>query len=642
MHNSLSDAPPTNPRPVLTACAEALAPLLPRLARAIKDREEDFLGLGAGVFQLNAAIGRFSSAASTLATSVGAGGVHAALTELREESAQARDIFASVTTTGNLEGMDRAMALIGELDRAMGQFNRLVKTLKVLGITTRIESARLGSAGQGFTTLADDVESLAAKIVHYADTIRDHSRLLLTQVGAAETQTATRKRGHAQTVQTMFERLFESIAELESMRSRSTNLVGELAQGSRLVSESMGQIIASVQFHDITRQQVEHVEEILDQAMREIQTLDETADPVGLASWVRDVLRLQAPQLRQARDMFQNAVTDLIASLSAIEHRIDALDGRITALAYGADDQGRSILDAIRANIALVVAAMRQAGDQATSTGAIMAEVAHTVSQVSSFVADIEEVGAEIELIALNASVKAAHTGDQGRALGVLAVAIQHLSADARHHTARVAEKLTDISHTAAHLNELAKSANVGDLVAELHHKFSTLLDALAGLDTDMKGGVLRLSEMAASLVAQIRDVTGSIHVHEQVGQELRALEDDIAGLGEAFAPFKDDLDAASQPEKLKDQLARYTMDRERLVHLAVFGHGAETTDHSDGGDVELFDDGVELFGDGVELFGDVELFDDATQTTEAHPDAPAPPAKVESDDDFGDNVELF
>lgn len=648
MFDPTSDTPPTNPRPVLDACIEELSPILPRLARVIKDREEDFLDLGAGVFQINAAMGRFSSAASTLASSVGAGGVQDTLTELNAKSSQARDIFSSVTTDGNLEGMDRAMILIEELDQAMRQFHRLVKTLKVLGITTRIESARLGSAGQGFTTLADDVESLAAKIVHYAETIREHSRLLLNQVGAAQTQTATHMQGHAQTVRAMFDRLFESIADLESMRGRSTSLMDALARGSRQVSESMGQIIASVQFHDITRQQVEHVEEILEQAARETQALDAAADPAGLASWVRDVFRLQAPQLRQAREMFQNAVEDLRDSLNAIGHKVGALDGKITALAYGAEDGGQTILDTIRRNIAQVVEAMRQAGEQATSTGAIMAEVAETVSQVSTFVADIEEVGAEIELIALNASVKAAHTGDQGRALGVLAVAIQHLSVDARHHTELVTGKLTEISRTASHLNELAQSSNVGDMVSVLQDKFSAVLNCLAGLDTDMKTGVGDLSNMAGALGAQIRNVADGINFHHQVGQELRDLERDVAALGERFAPFRDALDAARQPEKLKEQLARYTMDSERLIHLAVLGHGAgEAATNPASDDVELFTDGVELFGDdNVELFGNgVELFGDtdgATGRPGLSPETSVQPTAVEPDDDFGDNVELF
>lgn len=618
--------------PTLAACVEKIEPLLPRLARVIKDREDDFLALGNGIFQINAAIGRFSSTASSLAESVSAGGVHDALAELNEESSQARDIFASVTTMDNLKGMGRAHELIEELDRAMGQFGRLVKTLKVLGITTRIESARLGSAGQGFTTLADDVESLAAKIVHYSEAIREHSRLLLTQVSTAQTRTSTSMHGHAQTVRTMFDRLFESIAELESMRRQSMSLVDDLTRDSRLVSGSMGQIVASVQFHDITRQQVEHVEEILRQAVREVQAMAGADDPVGMAAWIQDVLRLQTPQLRQAREMFQTAVRDLIGNLTGIGRKIADLKDKITTLAYGDTDCGQTILDTIRANIALVVDAMRQAGDQATNTGGIMAEVAQTVSQVSSFVADIEEVGAEIELIALNASVKAAHTGDQGRALGVLAVAIQNLSADARNHTKYVTEKLNEISHTASYLNDLAKSSDIGTLVAELHGKFTTLLDALAGLDTDMRAGVLTLSEMAEELAAQINTEAEGIQPHDHVGRELRELEGELSALSEHFAPFHAELDKASQPEKLKNLLTRYTMDSERLVHLAVFGHqDARAIDQTGDAGVDLFDadDNVELFDDGV------DLFEDPNQMS-AHADP------VEAEEDFGDNVELF
>jgi len=613
---------------LLKSCAEAVSPLLPRISAVIRDREDDFLHLGAQVFQVNSGATRFSDAAGKLAGSVSTGTLKEAIGTLSQQAAEARDIFSQATTSDNLDGMTRALDLIQELDRAMLQFNRLVKTLNVLGITTRIESARLGSAGMGFTTLADDVESLAAKIVQHVEKIREHSRLLVSQVEAAHRQTSSRLQGHAQRVESMFQHLFADITELENLRTKSVHLVGELANGSRQVAENMGQVIASVQFHDITRQQVEHVEEILVQAVQEISAHPQHADPTGLAAWVRDVLRLQAPQLCQAQEMFQSAVEDLIGNLENIALRIQGLGNQINALAYDGQDSGNSILNSIRTDITNVVEAMLHTGNEATAVGGIMSQVATTVAEVSSFVADIEEVGSEIELIALNASVKAAHTGEQGRALGVLAVAIQHLSVDARSHTERVAEKLHDISNTASYLNDLAVSANIGDMVRALNNDFTSLLAHLGGLDAEMKHGVQSLSAQGQTLVCQISGLTSSIHFHDMVSAQLGDLEQEIVVLQQGFAPFEAELTAASQPDKLKEQLARYTMDSERLVHLTVLGHG-EALPAADSDEVELFgDDNVELFDDGVELF-----------------DAPAPaePADAGSpEDDFGDNVELF
>lgn len=135
------------------------------------------------------------------------------------------------------------------------------------------------------------------------------------------------------------------------------------------------------------------------------------------------------------------------------------------------------------------------------------------------------------------------------------------------------------------------------------------------------------------------------------VSDQLLELEKEITALAARFTPLAAELESARQPEKLREQLSRYTMDSERLVHLSVLGHHDAAQDQGDvdlfgDNDVELFDnDTVELFSDdNVELFDDnVELFDaqpgdaDAGQPRTAAADKPADP-----EDDLGDNVELF
>lgn len=631
--NSEDHVPPAAPTPlhlVLEACAQEMKPLIPRLAGVIKDREEDFLHLGATVFGINSQAGKFSGTASTMARSVGEGALQAAITELQDRADEARALFASVSPAEHLRGMTEVLRQIEKLTQAMQQFSTMVRTLKVLEITTRIESARLGHAGAGFTTLADDVKSLASKIVQNTDKIRDHTTQLHNQVTTAQKRGQKQLRDQDLQIKDMFAKLFEGIGELEQMQAGTATLVEELATGSLQVTKSMSQVISSVQFHDITRQQVEHVQEILEQAVEEITHGSGHADENGLGAWVRDVLRLQAPQLRQAKDMFSQAVDDLIASLDAIARSIDGLGRRITSVAYA--DQGReaSILDTIRVHIAQVTAAMRATGEQVTETSRTMTRMAETISTVGAFVDDIEDIGTEIELIALNASVKAAHTGEQGRALGVLAVEIQHLSMQARAHTANVAATLNTIAETAQQMTLLAQSSDVENAVVRIQTTFEGVLERLASLDTDLRTNIAQLSDLGDTLVRELHALTSSIHVHNDVSKELFWLEDRLTILQEGFVPFHDTLESARQPDKLREQLARYTMESERLVHLAVLGHESPA---SPDGDVDLFgDDGVELFGSDETTDNGVELFD--IPGSDSKPDT--------TEDDFGDNVELF
>ncbi|HIJ94804.1 MAG TPA: hypothetical protein HPP94_03490 [Desulfuromonadales bacterium] len=80
-----------------------------------------------------------------------------------------------------------------------------------------------------------------------------------------------------------------------------------------------------------------------------------------------------------------------------------------------------------------------------------MKKVAQTICDIAIFVTDIETIGSEIDLIALNAQIMAAHTGSEGAALCVLAEAIKRLSDEAIHQTDSVASILKKI-HSATEL----------------------------------------------------------------------------------------------------------------------------------------------------------------------------------------------
>lgn len=629
--NMPSDDMPTSPdhsglHAVLRTSATELAPLLPRLKAVITDREDAFLQLGAKIFGINAHASGFSKAASDMASSVGEGALLAAMNELRTLASEARDVFASVSATDQVQGMSEVLSRIATLDRAILQFSTLIQILKMLEIATRIESARLGSVGTEFTTLADDVKSLASKIGHNTSMIRDHIARLESQLATANERDQKQIKAQQGFIENMFAQLFASVSRLEDMRADSATLVGDLARGSRQVTENMGQIIASVQFHDITRQQVEHVEEILVQAREEIMQLTAETEPLGLASWVKDVLSLQTPQLRQAREMFGQAVGDLIANLTAIASRIQDLGSRTKAVAYADKHGGEAVLETIRRQISQVVQAMHSAGAHVAESSRTMSDMAETVGTVGTFVKDIEEIGAEIELIALNAIIKAAHTGDQGRALGVLAVEIQQVSVQARSHTAHIALSLNNISEKAEAMAALARSIDIAEVVDGIRTRFEAVIARMASLDTELRASITHLSGLSGNLVKEIQNVTSSIQVHNLVSKELLWLEQQISTLENALVPYNDTLKAARQPEKLREQLSRYTMDSERLVHLAVLGQASGVVAQDD----------VELFGGDVELFGDdVELFDQSA----------APEARTETtalEDDLGDNVELF
>ena len=144
-----------------------------------------------------------------------------------------------------------------------------------------------------------------------------------------------------------------------------------------------------------------------------------------------------------------------------------------------------------------VLEAMNLFAGKSAEVADLIGSVAGTVAEMTEFVSSIEEVGAEIELIALNASIKAAHTGEEGKALGVLAQAIQRLSVEARDRTSAVSEVLRSISDASA---ALEKASDTGekqhqiDQYAQRQTELMQVLDALSDKMSAAAGEVLALS----------------------------------------------------------------------------------------------------------------------------------------------------
>jgi hypothetical protein len=212
---------------------------------------------------------------------------------------------------------------------------------------------------------------------------------------------------------------------------------GSLADRSRAVGGSVAEVVASLQFHDIVRQQVEHVEE----ALRDmVELAAERACPRrrpraggadgaegdgqpgesedcwrDLVGWMADVSELQVSQLGNASQRFGAAVQGLRDGLSGISAQTGDLLADLETITAAGDRGEGTVFARVARSTARVIRAMERSGGQAREIAALIGEVAATVSETSRFVSSIEEVGSEIELIAINASIKAAHTGDRAR-----------------------------------------------------------------------------------------------------------------------------------------------------------------------------------------------------------------------------------
>lgn len=142
--------------------------------------------------------------------------------------------------------------LLDEIDAVSDQTN-------LLALNASIEAARAGQAGRGFAVVAAEVRKLSDRSRQAADRVRK-----LTKDITKDSQSVSRRLENAAEKSSVaggearleVNRLMADINEADI---HNRDLIKDLSQQSRNISDQIVRIIVALQFHDLLRQRLEHV-----------------------------------------------------------------------------------------------------------------------------------------------------------------------------------------------------------------------------------------------------------------------------------------------------------------------------------------------------------------------------------------------
>ncbi|NHZ47513.1 methyl-accepting chemotaxis protein [Nitratidesulfovibrio liaohensis] len=580
------------------------------LALLVQQREDDFLALGAELQDVAMRVQDIAADSQKLNHIASGDTVRHILEELVAELDAMQTLCHVDDDATDIAMLARARSLVHELSKSIRDYARVVRTLQMLGISTRIESARLGSDGRGFSTLADDVEKLGYKIVEYSDRITQQAKTLDSLAEKAEASTREMHEMQRECAYSVFGSIRDNMDTLHEVAESSRKASEEVRGHTADIAASVGRIIGSLQFHDIVRQQVEHVEEALADARAGLEDSSVNSSEAPAADEIlavelavaADICALQQAQLDNARGSFSDAVSILRRELTAIAASVRGVGQRTGGFSdescLGEDCGGTAVLDHMERSVAEIVTRMLTLAEQGERMGHVMVEVAEMVAQMSAFLEDIEDVGDEIELIALNASIRAAHTGEKGKALGVLASSIQRLSQDAGESTMALATLLREVDGVAGQLKTYATAYLDSSRVSEISAELEGLTHGLREVNGEAARLFARVGLACAELAAGVDHAVKGLDFDAQV---VAGLSDASGDMGEMAASLRERVPAsarAAASQRLAAMRDRYTMEQERVLHGRVLGggHAAQAVADPADGSGDGYGDNVELF----------------------------------------------
>ena len=501
--------------------------------------------------------------------------------------------------------LEQVKSLLENLSEPLQGFQKMNKALRMLSISTKIESARLGELGSGFVNLAMDVEKLSHQVNEKSAAILAHRRLLESIITKNLVDVHSTEADEDAKVSETLRNTAANLHSLVQVNERCNEFGNTVAVISDEVSASISDVVSSMQMHDMTRQKLEHIVEALENISLKFadSTLSgENTDRLRtLIIEAGDVCELQEAQLRFASGELYTAVCTIIENLREVALKQSVIVGD-TVTITGNSDNGSSFVDVMSKGMTAVTAVLSSCAWADNNMSDTMRRVAQTIEEIALFVTDIEAIGSEIDLIALNSQIKAALTGPEGAALGVLAEAIKRLSDEAVCQTDSVAATLKEIHGVTEHLlsdtEEDAEELRIR--ISSMQDELSETLRTLSCISTEMFSVLSGLNEKVQSLTTDVEEATSHVDVHERI----RVMADNVLnGLQQIVDQSRLIEPASSQfKENLRHMEEHYTMESERHIHEAIArkrsGQSAivvQSKASSSSGDSE--------FGDNVDLF---------------------------------------
>lgn len=557
------------------------------LIRLSGEIEDEFLAVGNNIQEFSQTCSRISSLAGSIGHMIEGG------------SGFKADAFNSVFehAYGEIESCCSMMSdkvcrmcdIIPRIDDILELkefLEKLAKSITILGTLIRIETSRVTEAE--FGTMTEAVDDLAHQIGKNTAELSLSAINVNRSISLINEKMSENKKEMHEELEATRTRMSEILGDMENMTNQAKLACKRMEGRSSQISDEIGEVIVSLQYHDICRQQMEHVSEALGDIISKIATMNSVEDneKASFGHWITEAIGIQILQLEHV----VSGAVETVKGISGHLARVAGLSGaqqEDANMILEDEEEGSHRIVKITKELESLSSLMSESKEMMTATVDEISGVNATVGGMSEQVSNIELISDNINLLALNAILKVGRTGEAGRGLGVLADEIRKLSTKATEKINKGASAITNI---------LEGSSGLGrSLSEEMGHRLLAIEDVFVKTDNAVKD-LLKADETMIKSMNEITGITKTLE--KEIEAVISGIKFDVvlsAGIGKIASGLREMLAEveATIPDvpieklnvNLDDLKGRYTIHSERRIHES---RSADVKDDQ-GGNVEFF-----------------------------------------------------
>ena len=146
---------------------------------------------------------------------------------------------------------------------ALEGVNDIARHTTMLSLNVSIEAARAGEAGKGFAVIAAEIRRLATQAQGFSTDVKARVEALMHSVTVDLKERAeSRERDEVEAVANLSQSLDTLANDIQTIVSHQSEVLHKVAAESEAVAHPIMDIMGSIQFQDVVRQQLEQLEQM--------------------------------------------------------------------------------------------------------------------------------------------------------------------------------------------------------------------------------------------------------------------------------------------------------------------------------------------------------------------------------------------
>ena len=170
-----------------------------------------------------------------------------------------------VSSEADMNNVEQVVAEARSLDSLVQLIRTISKQTNLLALNAAIEAARAGDVGRGFAVVADEVRKLSAATDQAVTQIDDGIRAVSLSIEShfKEKMSIANIEEERRALQSFAEQLDDLGRSYQEVTDHEAQVMLQIRDSSRQLAEMFVNALASVQFQDISRQQIEQAVDAL-------------------------------------------------------------------------------------------------------------------------------------------------------------------------------------------------------------------------------------------------------------------------------------------------------------------------------------------------------------------------------------------